>query len=533
VSRGLRRIAPLLLAPALVLLWAWWLHPATADDAFITYRYARNWAAGLGITYNPGAPPVEGYTNFLWLVLAALSLKLGASPVALMPFIGALCAAGTCLLLGLALRRLTPHAGVGWWMWPGLLVAADPLWSLWAVSGLETPLVALCVTGGMCSALVRRGRAEWTTAAWFIAAALTRPDAALWALVVGLWCLRVDRRRALARLALPLGLAFGGYWVWRWMHFECFWPNSFHAKTGGQGALLILGLRDLGWGLLHNAAVVFPFLATMWSLDVARRRGVGIFPGGLWAAAAAVGVHLLYLAWCGGDAFPGDRFLMPALPVMAIVLFWGTAILGGPRAFFDHLRVPHVARIAVPVILALSALLPLGVTLRARRQTEIAQWRWTCVGRWLDAHTPPGTRVALNPIGAVGFYAPQVFIIDMLGLTDPVIARGPVREPWLPPGHRKGSGERVLALAPDIILINNVWLQPGRMTGWTPLYASEADLHEHRRELRDTYELVNWAVPRGEWPRDFPLQGLPDSVETLWLGALARRGFTPTPGARE
>ena len=33
-----------------------WLH----DDAFISFRYARNFAAGLGLVYNPGAAsPIE------------------------------------------------------------------------------------------------------------------------------------------------------------------------------------------------------------------------------------------------------------------------------------------------------------------------------------------------------------------------------------------------------------------------------------------------------------------------------------------
>src|SRR5262245_54883150 len=39
----------------------------TVDDAYISYRFARNLARGLGLVYNPGER-VEGYTNFLWTV---------------------------------------------------------------------------------------------------------------------------------------------------------------------------------------------------------------------------------------------------------------------------------------------------------------------------------------------------------------------------------------------------------------------------------------------------------------------------------
>ena len=33
------------------------------DDAYISYRYARNFARGDGLLFNPGQPPVEGSTK--------------------------------------------------------------------------------------------------------------------------------------------------------------------------------------------------------------------------------------------------------------------------------------------------------------------------------------------------------------------------------------------------------------------------------------------------------------------------------------
>ena len=47
---------------------AWFL----CDDAFISFRYARNLLEGHGLVFNPGER-VEGYTNLLWVLeLAAL-----------------------------------------------------------------------------------------------------------------------------------------------------------------------------------------------------------------------------------------------------------------------------------------------------------------------------------------------------------------------------------------------------------------------------------------------------------------------------
>ena len=48
------------------------------DDAFISFRYAKNWAMGYGVRYNLGVqPPEEGYSNFLWVAVCALIKYLG------------------------------------------------------------------------------------------------------------------------------------------------------------------------------------------------------------------------------------------------------------------------------------------------------------------------------------------------------------------------------------------------------------------------------------------------------------------------
>ena len=57
----------------LFLFWlSYQIFSYTIDDAYITFRYSKNLAAGFGPTYNPGLPPVEGYTTFLWMLLMAL-----------------------------------------------------------------------------------------------------------------------------------------------------------------------------------------------------------------------------------------------------------------------------------------------------------------------------------------------------------------------------------------------------------------------------------------------------------------------------
>ncbi len=56
----------------LMLIYVW---NFTIDDAFISFNYGVHLANGFGLVWNIGQSPVEGYTNFLWvLIIAILSL---------------------------------------------------------------------------------------------------------------------------------------------------------------------------------------------------------------------------------------------------------------------------------------------------------------------------------------------------------------------------------------------------------------------------------------------------------------------------
>lgn len=73
--RGARALLSLLIVAGAV-AWAWSLLWAS-DDAFITFRYAEHFARGDGLVFNVGER-VEGYTDFLWALIIAAAIALGA-----------------------------------------------------------------------------------------------------------------------------------------------------------------------------------------------------------------------------------------------------------------------------------------------------------------------------------------------------------------------------------------------------------------------------------------------------------------------
>ena len=61
----------ILLALSVILFFIFvaWFWSYSIDDAFVTFRYAENFVNGHGFVFNPGDAPVEGYSNFLWLLI--------------------------------------------------------------------------------------------------------------------------------------------------------------------------------------------------------------------------------------------------------------------------------------------------------------------------------------------------------------------------------------------------------------------------------------------------------------------------------
>src|SRR5829696_5524521 len=116
------------------------------DDAFITFRYARNLVSGAGPVWNPGEAPVEGYSEFLWMLVSAAALRLGADPLVATKWAGLFAGAALLTLPYLAASVLgldrTGRAIAS------VLLALSPVLAFYAVSGMGHVFFTLLGTGG-------------------------------------------------------------------------------------------------------------------------------------------------------------------------------------------------------------------------------------------------------------------------------------------------------------------------------------------------------------------------------------------------
>jgi hypothetical protein len=174
----------------LVLSQATFLWDFSIDDVGISWRYAQHLADGHGLTWNIDGPPVEGYSNFLWVLMIAVPGAFGMDIELASKILGVLCASASIILFALVLRRLFPESRF-WWA-PLWVVALLPEWTLWSVSGLELalfgffPLLALY-------GLMNSGRRRTVLAVAMAGLVLTRPEGFAVAIVMIMAIVALDR----------------------------------------------------------------------------------------------------------------------------------------------------------------------------------------------------------------------------------------------------------------------------------------------------------------------------------------------------
>ena len=327
--------------PWLVLLgWlsgvAWFL----CDDAFISFRYARNLLEGHGLVFNPGEY-VEGYTNFLWVLeLAALWGVLGIPPERAAPWLSVACTVGVVAVLGVWLARV-PGVGHRWlvaWMAFGLL-CTSATFAVWTSGGgLETRQFTLfIVLGVVCLSLWRWGRRGLVAASLSLAlAAWTRPEGLLTGLVCIGWFAvqsmvdagrpRPDWRR-LAWLSAPFVVLVAAHYVFRYAYYGEWLPNTYYAKH--VRPWYESGFRYLWAAALETGLYLLLPLAAVAARERWRTHRDGAFALPL----VLMGVHMAYVMRIGGDHFeyrPLD-FYWPllALPAAVGVVHLGSRLAAG------------------------------------------------------------------------------------------------------------------------------------------------------------------------------------------------------------
>ncbi|MGD2091954.1 MAG: hypothetical protein PVH61_37625 [Candidatus Aminicenantes bacterium] len=426
------------------------------DDSYIFFRYAENLAGGHGIVFNPGEPPGEGFTSWIWLLLLAFFHYIGADIIVASKVLGIFFHLLGGVTLFLLISWMTPpkerHLTDREWgagatrflvlmKLPGNHRAGKlTAWTLTlvfclnyrliahSVSGMETSLYVFSVI--LLTYLTTRAllAPSWEDRWWLIislAAAgifFVRPEG----VAVGgisLLALAIRQRQKLLKprtwfylfigLVLPLAL----FTTWKLIVFGYPLPHSYYHKlivitSEYQDALrqMLLFFKSYWW------LMVLAFAITLYTL-VKHKKYLYLYYAFLFMFMTAV--YLLF--------YPAmnylHRFYIPYWPLLLVMISPGIYFLITQMADFKF------AVLRPLFLLILGAVLVLGINgdLKIPRY-KVKGWAKSVnpnVSRAklgvLMSRLPDDVIVANTEMGVIPYYS-GLTCIDMAGLTDPYIS---------------------------------------------------------------------------------------------------------------
>jgi hypothetical protein len=463
------------------------------DDAFISFRYARNFAEGLGLVFNPGEK-VEGYTNFLWTFILGLCSKLGFDLPTISVILASLFALGTLAIFGmLMLRWLDNHPREGLLAsLPLILFAAMGSQARFAVSGMETLLFVFLLTLAIYLFLYSHPVFAGIV---FGLTALTRPEGLMYFGIAIAFEILFSRetpitnenrfRQAFYLLISFLAIYFP-YFLWRYFYYGFVFPNTFYAKASGFDIdRMLRGWQNLTWILSRWNIFLILGLAMIAAINMFKKRNL-IFIIGI------VVVTFIYFIVVGGDfvVWFGPRFLMPALTVLLLLSVEGLWLLLSKLRLTGWIAKGVFA--GITIILLYNAIW-FSWPEKLDRMTLFAnQMRsWKEIGAWMSSSMPKGTTVAVDAVGLIPYYS-NFYSIDMFGLTDQYIAHKVMpAQTVVTTAHEKFDPEYILERDPDCIV--STWIDNQGL----PI---SAGLGEVQDQINEKYHLVAVAKNRNGEP---------------------------------
>ena len=468
-SRRVLLVLLVLLYGVVVLRTAW-----LSDDAYITFRTIENFVHGYGLGYNPYVR-VQAYTHPLWMLLLSgvyflayrvmgisfqtelpsvtILLSMLLSILAIILFSVRICRSSLGALVGVAILTLS-RAFVDY-----------------STSGLENPLshvllVAFFLVYMMDQREPAAGAAKRLQHLSLIAALLAtcRMDLGLLVLpVLAVEFLRVENKRKALRAVL-IGFAP----LIAWELFSVFYygfpfPNTAYAKLNtsiGAGKLFQQGVYYAFNSLATDPITLFVIAGAL-AIPLAVRQPMK-WRG--WPIGLGIVLYLAYVTRIGGDFMSGRFYTGP--------LFLSVILLADSELHWQKAVMPMLAIIVGIGLSAAHLTLLSDATYGAEGSASCEPTRMDNKGvadercyyypitglltlsrshampdsayrqrNWVFGHQPLEVRVD-TAIGFLGYaLGPDVHVIDVYALVDPLLARLPVRQDqeW-----RIGHFERVI-----------------------------------------------------------------------------------------
>lgn len=407
------------------------LHPRNTpmEDALMLLRYAQNFAQGHGVRWNLTDPPVDGATDFLFMIATGTLAKV--AHIGVIPACRILILAAHFVSVGLVFFAGRTVLGANRWLSASaaLYLAVGPA-TRHAETGFGAPFFAAMLLACWCAALWYALRStSWpralVMALFGLLAGLTRPEGVIISgiLLLGLAVLIGYRRAIPAAVSMVLVFALlgGPYFLWRWHYFGHPLPNPFYVKGGGH--LYLSSVRQAAINVSIMLLPALPLIPLGWLQRTTTRLTTAIVT----ILVCFTCMWVLLNNW-------NNHYMRFQYAIIPIVLMTVPALATGFVTQMGMAPWPTLApktRLALKASCILALCGALGYFDRLYFFGD-AGFGMRDFGRRIAPLAAHGDSMALTEAGTLPFYS-EWRIIDGLGLNDAYIAHhgGYVTEDYL------------------------------------------------------------------------------------------------------
>ncbi len=441
---------------------------ALLDDAMISMRYAKNFAAGYGLVWNIGGTRVEGYTNFLWVIVMSLFhfLPIPPSKMSLAVQVLAMLLLISNLFFVRRIARILSNGSPGVMTGSVLLTALFYPLNIWSLRGMEVSILTLILTIAVWKTLQwpRQDRLPGVLFLLIMCGILIRTDMFVPFLALLLidsfhmrqMGLKIDVRGYLVMVGVLLA-----HTIFRYAYYGEVLPNTYYLKLTGFPVWRRVydGISSF-WTIVEDASFIFfilPFL--LYLIYPLKRRAITLILSVCWALFA-------YSIYIGGDIYEVyqimNRHEATVMPLLFILIAWTFQSLLDNVTFSLEASLSRFRFSLKPAmywffivytlysfnqkqIYPAAVLMPaLEVPLDEQRVKKALFVRQT---------TDSLATIAVAPAGSIPYFSGRT-TIDLLGKNDPVIARMPaVYTREFLPGHNKWDYQySIVKLQPDVVV---------------------------------------------------------------------------------
>ena len=424
------------------------------DDSYISIRYAKNLYEGHGLAWNVGQEPVEGYTNFLWVIWIAFLMIFARDPSLLMTVSAVIFHILSVILMYRFLRK---KLGSGLVVSTGsaLLLACWKPIRIQVRNGLEGPMLLVLFMIAIYLIIDNKEKQRPLMIGAWIAGLLplVRPNGLYFTCILFL-CFVVQyiwpERRNLKGELKKWKWVWAGFFapfllltLFRIVYFGDWLPNTYYLKVTNRPGRISYGYYYVKEFLKHFFGS--PFIIPIFIYSLFARKP--------WLKVLGIGMigHLFYIVYQGGDAWFAWRFMLLFLPIYLVLL---VSLLTPTFSKPISARVFIVGVVMFVLLLGLwpqyQALKKGTLLPKASKSTKSPSAENIRLGLLLKEICHDNAVIADFWAGAVPYYS-GLTTIDILGKSDSHIARLPAPRQGLP-GHDKFDFDYVLRLKPDIII---------------------------------------------------------------------------------